>query len=227
MILRGGWMHASAFAKKAVGTGPGPDGGKRPSRLTPCVGLQGERTHGLPRFDAPLRFIMTAANVFVAVAVLYFAAISVVLSTIDLKTHRLPNAIVLPSYLVSLFLLTLACVLGGDWFALLRAAIAMVVLFGFYALLRAIRPDGMGGGDVKLAGLIGIQLGWFGVGSVIVGTLAAFVLGGLFSVVLLLTRRAGRRTAIPFGPWMLAGAWVGITAGEPISSWYTGLLVGA
>lgn len=171
--------------------------------------------------------VSPAANVFVAVAVLYFAVISVALSLIDLKTHRLPNAIVLPSYLVSFLLLTLACVLGGDWTALLRAAIAMVVLFAFYALLRAIRPDGMGGGDVKLAGLIGIQLGWFGAGSVIVGTLAAFVLGGLFGIVLLLSRRAGRRTAIPFGPWMLAGAWVGIAAGEPISSWYTRLLVGA
>ncbi|WP_100811111.1 MULTISPECIES: A24 family peptidase [unclassified Microbacterium] len=171
--------------------------------------------------------VSPVANVFVAIAILYFAAISVVLSLIDLKTHRLPNAIVLPSYLVSFFLLTLACVLGGDWAALLRAAIAMVVLFGFYALLRAVRPDGMGGGDVKLAGLVGIQLGWFGAGSVIVGTLAAFILGGLFGAILLLTRRAGRRTAIPFGPWMLAGAWVGIAAGEPVSSWYTGLLVGA
>lgn len=171
--------------------------------------------------------IGAAAISFVAVALLFFAAISVVLSVIDLKTHRLPNAIVLPSYLVSFFLLTLACVFGADWTALLRAAIAMVVVFGFYFLLRAIRPGGMGGGDVKLAGLIGIQLGWFGWGSVVVGTLAAFLLGGLFGLVLLLARRARRRTAIPFGPWMLAGAWTGIAVGQPISTWYTGLLVNA
>lgn len=170
---------------------------------------------------------MTAATVVVVVAFLFFAIVSVVLSVIDVKTHRLPNAIVLPSYLVSFILFTLACVLGEDWAALLRAALSMAILFAFYALLRAIRPGGMGGGDVKLAGLIGIQLGWLGWGSVVVGTLGAFVLGGLFGLTLLLTRRAGRRTAIPFGPWMLAGSWLGVAAGEPISRWYTELLVGA
>jgi leader peptidase (prepilin peptidase)/N-methyltransferase len=170
---------------------------------------------------------VTAAVAVVALAFLFFAVVSVVLSVIDIRTHRLPNAIVLPSYVVSFVLFTLACVLGEDWGALLRAAVSMIVLFAFYALLRAIRPGGMGGGDVKLAGLIGIQLGWLGWGSVVVGTLGAFLLGGLFAVILLLTRRAGRRTSIPFGPWMLAGSWLGIAAGEPISRWYTGLLVGA
>ncbi|HAQ59267.1 MAG TPA: prepilin peptidase, partial [Microbacterium sp.] len=77
------------------------------------------------------------------------------------------------------------------------------------------------------AGLIGIQLGWLGWGSVVVGAFAAFLLGGVFGVALLLARRAGRRTAIPFGPWMLAGAWVGIILGEPIARWYMELLVGA
>ncbi len=169
----------------------------------------------------------TAAAIVVGIAYLSFAAVSVVLALIDLDVRRLPNAIVLPSYAVSLILLTLACLLGADWSALLRAVIAAIVLFGFYALLRAIRPDGMGGGDVKLAGLIGILLGWLGWGSVVVGAFAAFLLGGVFGAALLIARRAGRRTAIPFGPWMLAGAWVGITVGEPIARWYTGLLVGA
>lgn len=168
-----------------------------------------------------------AAAVVVAIAYLYFAAISVVLALIDLDVRRLPNAIVLPSYIVSLVLLTIACLLGAEWSALLRAVIAAAVLFAFYALLRAIRPDGMGGGDVKLAGLIGIQLGWLGWGSVVVGAFAAFVLGGLFGIALMLARRAGRRTAIPFGPWMLAGAWVGIILGEPVALWYMRLLVGA
>ena len=167
------------------------------------------------------------AAVVITIAYLYFAAISVALTLIDLDTRRLPNAIVLPSYVVSLVLLALACALGADWSALLRAALAAAALFAFYAILRAIRPDGMGGGDVKLAGLIGIQLGWLGWGSVVVGAFAAFLLGGVFGVALLLARRAGRRTAIPFGPWMLAGAWVGIILGEPIARWYMELLVGA
>ena len=167
------------------------------------------------------------AAVVIAIAYLYFAAISVALALIDLDTRRLPNAIVLPSYVVSLVLLALACALGADWSALLRAVIAMAVLFAFYATLRAIRPDGMGGGDVKLAGLIGIQLGWLGWGSVVVGAFAAFLLGGVFGGALLLARRAGRRTAIPFGPWMLVGAWIGIVAGEPIARWYRQLFIGA
>ena len=59
-----------------------------------------------------------------------------------------------------------------------------------------------------------------------VGAFAAFLLGGLFGVALLLSRRASRRTAIPFGPWMLAGAWVGILAGPALGAWYLGLLHG-
>ena len=90
----------------------------------------------------------------------------------------------------------------------------MAILYAFYFVLRLARPDGMGGGDVKLAGVVGLHLAWIGWTSLVVGAFAAFVLGGLFGVVLLVRRRADRSTAIPFGPWMLIGAWVGIVAGE-------------
>lgn len=163
-------------------------------------------------------------SAIVVVAYLYFAAISIALTAIDLDTRRLPNGIVLPSYLVSGALLTAASALSGDWPALVRAAIGGAALFAFYFLLRVIRPGGMGGGDVKLAGLVGLNLAWLGWGTLVVGAFAAFLLGGLFGVILLLARRAGRKTAIPFGPWMIAGAWVGIAAGEPIARWYTELL---
>jgi len=162
----------------------------------------------------------TVATVVVIVAYLFFVTITVGLTMIDLETHLLPNAIVLPSYAVATALLTLACVLGADWSALLRGAIAMAALWAFYFLLRLVSPRGMGGGDVKLAGVIGLYLGWMGWGAVLLGVFSAFALGGLFGVGLLLTRRAGRRTAIPFGPWMLLGAWVGIFAGEAIARMY-------
>lgn len=165
-----------------------------------------------------------AATAVIA-AYLYFAAITIALTLIDLDTHRLPNAIVLPSYLVIGALLTLACLLGAEWAALLRAALGGVVLYAFYALLRLVRPGGMGGGDVKLAGVVGLCLGWLGWGALVVGAFAAFLLGGIFGIALLLTRRASRRTAIPFGPWMLAGAWVGIAAGEWLAQSYIGLFV--
>jgi leader peptidase (prepilin peptidase)/N-methyltransferase len=138
----------------------------------------------------------------------------------------LPNGIVLPSYIVALVLLGAASLIASDLAALIRAGVGMAVLYLFYGALRLIRPGGMGGGDVKLAGVLGIYLGWLGWASLVVGAFAAFLLGGLFGVALLLSRRASRRTAIPFGPWMLAGAWVGILAGPALGAWYLGMLHG-
>jgi leader peptidase (prepilin peptidase)/N-methyltransferase len=163
----------------------------------------------------------------VVVAFLYFAAVSIVLTLIDLDTRRLPNAIVLPSYLVAGALLTLAAWLTAEWGALLGAGIGMAALYLFYASLRLVRPTGMGGGDVKLAGVIGIYLGWLGWGALVVGAFAAFLYGGLFGIVLMLLRRAGRKTAIPFGPWMILGAWTGVFAGDALSRWYVNLFTGA
>ena len=167
------------------------------------------------------------ALALVLVALLYFAAISIVLTLIDLDTRRLPNSIVLPSYLVAGALLTSAALLGGEWSALLRAGIGAAVMYAFYFVLRLARPGGMGGGDVKLAGVVGLYLGWVGWGALAVGAFAAFLFGGLFGIALLLIRRAGRKTAIPFGPWMILGAWTGIFAGDAVGRWYVNLITGA
>ena len=165
------------------------------------------------------------ATLVVLVAFLYFAAISVVLTVIDLDTHRLPNAIVLPSYVVAAVLFTTACVAGRRLERICSApAIGMAVLYAFYFVIRLVRPDGMGGGDVKLAGVVGMYLGWLGWGALAVGAFAAFVLGGIFGLALIAAKKAGRRTAIPFGPWMIAGAWVGIVLGQALGAWYMSLL---
>lgn len=181
----------------------------------------------LPTVDGTVQPADVWAVGLVVVAFLYFAAISIVLTLIDLDTHRLPNSIVLPSYLVAGILFTVAALLTGDWDALLIAGVGMAVLYLFYFLLRAARPGGMGGGDVKLAGVIGIYLGWLGWGALAVGAFAAFVYGGVFGIALMLLRRAGRKTAIPFGPWMILGAWTGVFAGEAVGKWYVDLFVGA
>lgn len=159
-----------------------------------------------------------------ALALLYFVSISIALTLIDLDTRRLPNAIVLPSYLVAGVLLALTSLASGDWEAMLRAVIGMATLYSLYFLLRLVRPGGMGGGDVKLAGVIGLYLGYAGWGALAVGAFAAFVLGGIFGVALVVLRRAGRKSAIPFGPWMILGAWVGLFVGEPIGRWYADML---
>jgi leader peptidase (prepilin peptidase)/N-methyltransferase len=106
----------------------------------------------------------------------------------------------------------------------LSAAIGGLGTFLLYLVLALAVPGGMGFGDVKLAGVVGLFLGFLGWVPLFVGVFAAFVLGGVFGVVLMTFRRAGRRSAIPFGPWMLAGAWVGAVAGPFIGSAYLALL---
>lgn len=164
------------------------------------------------------------AMVVTIIAYLYLAATSVALTLIDIDTRRLPNTIVLPGYIVLGVLFTAACVLGAPWDHLLRAGIGGAALFTFYFVLRSLRRGGMGGGDVKLAGVLGVALGWLGWGTLVVGAFAAFVLGGVFGIALMVTGKAGRKSAIPFGPWMIAGAWVGILCGEQVARWYLGML---
>lgn len=156
-------------------------------------------------------------------AFVILAAISIALALIDIDVHRLPNTIVLPALGVAAVLMSLEAVLIGDYGSLLRAGIGMAAMFLFYFLLAFIYPGGMGFGDVKLAAVLGIYLGWLGWGELIVGTFAAFLLGGLFSIVLMILRRAGRKTRVPFGPWMLGGAWIAILFGSTISGAYLAL----
>jgi len=157
-------------------------------------------------------------------AYLYLTAVGIALGFIDADTHRLPNAIVLPSYPVLAALLTLASWGSDDWPALLRAVIGAAALWLLYACLMVVKQGGMGFGDVKLAGLVGACLAWLGWGSLVVGAFAAFLFGGAMAVGLLAVGRAGRRTQIPFGPWMLVGAAVGVAVGEPVWSWYLSLM---
>jgi leader peptidase (prepilin peptidase)/N-methyltransferase len=157
-------------------------------------------------------------------AFLYLAAISVALAAIDLDTHTLPNRIVLPAYLVGGGLFAGAGLLTGHFDALLGALVGLCALFVLYLALAVARPGGMGLGDVKLAGVLGMYLGYLGWGSLVVGAFSAFVLGGLFGIALLVFRRARRGSGIPFGPWMLAGAWAGIFFGETLWSGYLALV---
>lgn len=151
---------------------------------------------------------------------LYWVAIGIALALIDLEHHRLPNVITMPAYPVTAVLLVAASALTGDWGRLLSAAIGLVALGGFYLLLALGYRGGMGLGDVKLAGSLGMLLGWLGWSQLVVGGFSAFVIGGVFGIVLMLARRAGRRSRVPFGPFMLIGSWVGIAAGPAIASVY-------
>ncbi|WP_263118061.1 A24 family peptidase [Cellulomonas sp. RIT-PI-Y] len=160
-------------------------------------------------------------------ALLFLVAVSIALALIDLDVHRLPDVIVLPAVGVGLLLLALASWSPGDasdWGALVRAVLGGLALFTCYLVLALIHPGGMGFGDVKLAGLLGLYLAWFGWPTLAVGAFAAFLAGGGWATGLLLTRRARKGSGIPFGPWMLLGAWVGIVAGRAVWSGYLGLV---
>jgi leader peptidase (prepilin peptidase)/N-methyltransferase len=134
-------------------------------------------------------------------ALLYLVAIGVALALIDLDVRRLPDAIVLPSYPVLALLLALA---GGPG-ALVRAVLGGALLAAIYLAVYLV-SGAMGFGDVKLAGLLGAVLSDVSWGSLVVGGFLAFVLGAAVGVTLLANGRAGRRTAIPFGPFMIAAA---------------------
>ncbi len=154
------------------------------------------------------------------VAFLYLAAVSIALALIDLDTHTLPNRIVIPSYFVGAILLGATALVSGNYTGLLRSLVGMGVLGLFYFALALIYPGGMGMGDVKFAGVLGLFLGYLGWGVLLVGAFSAFVLGGFFALALIVFRRANRTSGIPFGPWMLTGAWVGVFFGTSIVQQY-------
>ncbi len=145
-------------------------------------------------------------------AYLYLGAIGAALTCIDLDVHRLPDLIVLPSYPIAFVLLLVPTVVTGQWGALLRGVLAALALFVGYLVLALVSPGGggLGLGDVKLAGVLGLLLGWVGWGPAIVSVLAAFVIGGVIAVILLIARRASRSSHIAFGPSMILGAWVAL-----------------
>lgn len=156
------------------------------------------------------------------VAFLTLTAVSIALALIDLDTKRLPNVIVVPSLLAGVVLLGAAAIVRGDLAALAGAALGGAGLFLLYLVLALISPAGMGWGDVKLAAVLGLYLGFLGWGNLMVGAFAAFFFGGVFGVALMLIRRVDRKTQIPFGPWMIAGTWVGVFAGGFIADLYFG-----
>lgn len=143
-------------------------------------------------------------------AYLYLAVVGALLAFIDVAVKRLPDPFTLPSYLVGLALLGLAAVIDGHPIRLVHALIGLVALWALYAVQHLFAPGAIGWGDVKLSGVLGLYLGFFGSGAWWLGVLAGFVFGGLYATGILLTRRGSRKSEIPFGPFMLAGAIAGI-----------------
>jgi leader peptidase (prepilin peptidase)/N-methyltransferase len=156
-------------------------------------------------------------------AYLYLAAVGLALALIDLDCKRLPDALTLPSYPVAAVLLGAAALAGSSSGDVVKALLGGVAMFALYFALCFAYPAGMGFGDVKLAGVLGMYTGWLGWSSWAVGLFLGFFLGGVFGVALIAVKKGGRKTAVPFGPFMLLGALVAILVGPELAQGYADL----
>jgi leader peptidase (prepilin peptidase)/N-methyltransferase len=142
-------------------------------------------------------------------------AVGVALAAIDLRVQRLPDRLTVPTYAAVLVLLAAAALLGHHAWPLARAVLGGLTLGGAYLLLGLIRPGAIGGGDIKVAGLAGLALGWLGWRAVFDGAALGFVLAGMAGLTLLAARRVTLRSHISFGPYLIAGALLAMLAAGP------------
>ncbi|WP_228980395.1 A24 family peptidase [Streptomyces sp. DH12] len=141
------------------------------------------------------------------------APFALLLAVVDRRVHRLPDLLTLPLAAALPLLLGAAALLPGHAGSWRTAVLGGLALGGAYLVLFLVNPDGMGFGDVKLALPLGCALGWYGWGVLLSGAFAGFLLGALYGLGLVALRRANRRTAIPFGPFMIGGALLGVLFG--------------
>ena len=151
---------------------------------------------------------------------MYLALVGVALAVVDWRTRLLPTKVIAPSYAVVGVLAALAAWVEGDSGALLTAALGWLVAGGTFFLMWFVYPRGMGYGDVRLSGVLGIALGYLGWSELLVGVYAGFILGGVGGLLLSVLRIVDRK-AYPFGPFMLVGAVVGVLTGPYVAGWYT------
>lgn len=136
---------------------------------------------------------------------LVIGALGVAMTYIDLRERLLPDWLTMPALGVGVVGLAITAAATGEWGSYGRALLGTLVVGGFFLLLHLIRPADMGLGDVKLSLVVGLLLGWISWSAVVLGVFLAFLTGGVVGIVLIVAGRAGRRTALPFGPFIFAG----------------------
>ncbi|MEO6886201.1 MAG: prepilin peptidase [Jatrophihabitantaceae bacterium] len=161
-------------------------------------------------------------------AYLYLAAIGVTLAMIDFDARRLPDTIVLPSYAVAVLLLMPAGAANGDWTTAARAFGGMAAFASIYFVLALAYPNAMTFGDVKLAGLLGLYLGWISWSAILIGVFGGFLLASIGGTAVAVTPRGQHRAAsFALAPCMLAAAGLALFVTMPLSGWYVSLLTSA
>ncbi|MFI5622884.1 prepilin peptidase [Nocardioides sp. NPDC051685] len=137
----------------------------------------------------------------------FLALVAVPLVFIDIAVHRLPDRLTLPAYPILAGLLIVAALAGGEPHRIVGVLTGGLVAGVGYLVLVLIRPDQLGLGDAKLAGLLGLALGWWGLSAVVLACALPFVLSGILGLALLVTRRASLDSALPLGPFLVLGAF--------------------
>ncbi|MGH3445598.1 MAG: prepilin peptidase, partial [Nocardioidaceae bacterium] len=151
--------------------------------------------------------------------VLYLAPVGVALAVVDWRTRLLPTRVIAPSYVVVIAIVLVAGLVSHSHGDLLRAGYGWLVAGGTFFVLWLVYPKGMGYGDVRLAGVLGIALGYLGWAELLTGVYAGFLLGGVGGLLLSVLRLVDRK-AYPFGPFMLVGAVVGVLVGPWVAAFY-------
>lgn len=155
-------------------------------------------------------------------AYLWFAALTLVLSVVDIDHKRLPNRILYPGTVVGVLLLGAGAAAEGDLTSFYRGLFGGAAYFGLLLLVALLARGGFGMGDVKLVFVLGVFSAFRSWEALGVAVFGAFVLGGFASILLLLLTKANRKDAIPFGPWLVLGSWIAVAFGDPIGDWYLG-----
>jgi leader peptidase (prepilin peptidase)/N-methyltransferase len=180
-------------------------------------------------FEYPVTEAATAA-LFILSAVVFdelavaglaapFLALMLALAVIDARRRIVPNRIVYPALIVFLAGI-LAVDLTGGGVSVTRGLVAMAAYAGPLLAIALAVPGGMGMGDVKLAGLIGLVAGSLGIAQVVVAAGAGILAGGLGAILAIAVFRVGRKQQMPFGPYLAAGGVVGVLAGPAIARAY-------
>ena len=154
-------------------------------------------------------------------AELAFTAGLLALAAVDLERYLLPRVILYPTAGMVGALLLLAAAVKGQWHRLGVAVLCAAVAFGVFFAINFVKPAWMGFGDVRLAGLIGLALGWLGAWTVVVGFMIANLLGAVVGIGLMAIGRASRRTALPYGVFLAAGSILAVLVAAPVIHWYS------
>lgn len=137
-------------------------------------------------------------------AFMLLAVVGIQLARIDISLHLLPNELVLVLLFGGLILLFVSTFAGERWGDFVRAIAGGAILFVIYLILALVSPQGIGMGDVKLAGPVGLYLGYLGWSHLVYGGLLGFIVGGIASTVLLKWNHGKKPNEVAFGPSMLA-----------------------